>query len=218
MNRRKFVKYSLGTIASIPLLASPQIALPFGPLFFLRFLFSRSALRMLGTASRRTVIRNSIARGSRLRTLRSFASPRKMYPTAPLIKAGVEIGGISAMSPDLFKIVINHNATTVWVMDDAKPEEFFISGKNNTNETISAPLGVGYNELGVTGKQTEYYDHGKLTVEPNEHFAIKLSPPNELGGMRLIDLHGQLLGIDNSMVEFEKSDPVVIARSWEVAR
>lgn len=218
MDRREFVKYSLGVTASIPFLTSPNVAAAFWPAFCLRFLFSRAAVRVLGTASRRTIIRNAAIRGSRLKTLRSFASPRKMYPTAPLIKAGVEIGGISAISPDLFRIVINNNPTTIWVVDDNEPEEFFITGKNNTHETISAPLAVGYNELGVTGKQTEYYDHGELTVGPNENFAIKLTPPVELGGMRLIDLNGQLLGVDEGVVEFEKSDPVLIARSYEVAR
>lgn len=218
MNRRDFVKYSLGTTISIPLILNSNLAGAFGPLFFLRFLFSRAALRTLGAVSRRTVLRNTAARSVRLRSLRSFASPRKMYPTAPLVKAGVEIGGISAVSPDLFKIVINHNANTIWVMDDGKPEEFFVSGKNTTNETITAPLAIAYNELGVTGKPTEYYDHGNLTVGANEKFAIKLTPPGELGGMRLIDLSGQLIGVDKNIIEFEKSDPIVIARSWEVAR
>lgn len=141
-----------------------------------------------------------------------------MYPSSPLLKAGVEVGGITALSPELFKVVVNNNATTIWVIDDGNQEEFFVTGRNNTNRRVSAPLVIGYNELGVTGKQTQYYDHGKLSVEPHESFAIKLSPTTELGGMRLINLNGQLLGVEDGIVEFEKSDPIVIAKSWEIAK
>ena len=217
MDRRTFVKYSLASAATVSVL--PTSVAAFGPLFFLRFLFSRAAVRALGRgAPRSAVTRASAARASNLRTLKSYKNPRKMYPASALLTAGVELGGITALSPELFKIVVNNNATTIWVIDDERPEEFFVTGRNNTSSRISAPLAIAYNELGVTGKPTQYFNHGDLTVDPHEEFAIKLSPPNELGGMRLVNLHGQLLGVDNDKVEFEQSDAIVIASSWEVAK
>jgi hypothetical protein len=141
-----------------------------------------------------------------------------MYSTRPLISAGVQIGGITALSPELFKIVVDYNATAVWVVDDDEPDYFFVTGKSRAVEQISAPLVIGYNELGVTGKPTEYYDHGELTLGPGESFSLRLTPPVELRGMRVAQLHGQLLGVHKSQYDFEPSEPIVIANSWEIVR
>ncbi len=218
MDRRNFIKYSLGTTAALYGIGKSNPARAFSPLLFLRFIFSRAALRNLNSILRSGATRNSILRKNYLKTLKSYTNPRKMYPSAPLIAAGVEIGGISALSPELFKIVVQHNATTIWIMDDNQPEEFFIAGKNNTNEEFYEPLVVGYNELGITGKKTEYYEYDPIKIHPQETFSIKLSPPKELTGMRLIDLHGQFLGINSKIISFEKSDPIIIAKSWEIAK
>lgn len=140
-----------------------------------------------------------------------------MYSTAPLVSAGVEIGGFTALSPELFKIVVTNNTNTIWIIDDDKPEEFIVVGENKTDQPHSGSLVIAYNELGVTGKSTEYFDHGKISVDPYEKFAVKLQAPAKLGGMRLIDLHGQVIGVNENYLDFTPSDPIVIASKAEVA-
>lgn len=216
MKRRSFIKYSLaGSAAGI---LTPKLAFAIGPLIALRFLFSRAAVRTIGRGTPRSyVAATTRTRASQLQLLRSYQSPRKMYATSPLIAAGVELGGITAISPELFRLVVNFNATTIWINDDSASNEFFITGKNNADTEIVAPLLVSYKELGVTGKPTQRFNHGLLTVNPYEEFSIQLAPPEQLSGFRIINLHGELHGVSTEKVAFEHSDPVVIASPWEVA-
>lgn len=218
MRRRDFIKYSLASgFAGASLIATESAA--FLPALLLRFLFSRTAVAAFRSAPARamTTAATSNLRRTQLSALRHYSTPRKMYSTAPLISAGVEIGGISALSPELFKIVVNHNATTIWIMDNDKPVEFFVTGTNTTEQKLSGSLVIGYNELGITGKPTEYFDHGRITIDPLETFSVGISPPKDLRGMRLIDLSGRVDGDNNKAIVFERSAPIVLANTREVS-